>query len=421
MKNLSQEKSRYVHFTSSAVLVFLPHTDFALISIQEMLRRGFAPLSGEIFCGGCKSVTGNRAATAFAKVGDSYWHFDDLHRRYGRHEWRSRLIDPVSVTEAIEKMCSMNLSGIDEVLVDFLRHRQMQKFPELEAEKITDLSQKVTEKLTFVKKRYVLNYLVGRYVREIKESSMSEMSEIETLDCFYKRLVNNMPVDMMQQTSAQQLQFLNSQEPPTDIIVLQDTLSQQLQEVASIDLINLRYELAQALSEPTRNSYIDNVTCLNFKWKSEKEIVADIEYLMECISKAIIDVTEKCRLLHGLLRGEGNYMDLTQSRFINEPFPIALITTNADKLSKVKYEFRATEALTIGSDIGLILTDDDHLGELKAFLQQHDLVQDVQVQTFAQFNQNRSRSQGEKMTLFKGAQAKSVVSKSSGATSTNKF
>lgn len=378
---------KYIHLTNSAVLAMIPETEFKLISVQEMLGKGFSPMSGEISGGGCRSVTGNRISTAFALVGDTYWKFSSLLKNYGEISWKPRLHDQKDIEKRIITLCSIKFSGIDEVLVEFLRHKQMQKFPEVSTETAKELSARLKNVLQHIVKRYTLNYLVGRYIREIK---MANMEQVEDLKDFYDRVTTNMPLNILEITAAEQIDFINSQNPP-GFIRIEDNKLLQSNMPSDDEALELSFELQQSLGEPDRDSYIDVVTCLDHKYKSQKPHVIDIDYLQKKVTRAIAEVSKKCEFIEQILHGEGIFLDFSDNTFVTNTFPIAFVTNRGEKLEKLKYEFRVKDSLILGEDIKLILTTKENTDKLKAFIHQHNLSQAVEVQTFDEFN-NSSRA-----------------------------
>lgn len=379
----------YLHATTSAVLVGMSHSQFSLISPDKLIAEyGVAPITGEISAGGQVGATVS-SGIAFAKHGDQYWNLGSLLNSYGKYNWKKGSLTVESIIADVTKDAENDLTYIRETLIHLMRSCHMGEHIGLNQNVIEDLFEKLDSALTRVKRYYIRNYLVTRY---LQTGTMTGFEASDVQLTFLDYLVDHIPTNFLSQSDLERKTFLDTLET-----LFQNSLKEHIYHIeVSSEFSDYFYitdsasytdkkasfrefAFSTAMIYPTRKDF------LNYIFYSEDEFKAnyrvDDEKLKSEIEKASNQVTDLVNQLKKAIAGEViEFTEEEKNLCVNTFTLIFLLDVEEDTklLNPVKYEFRSTRPLQLGADIKKIATASENIATVKQFLANHG-VENVEV------------------------------------------
>lgn len=365
----------FIHMTTSATLALLPKTGFSLCNLNELLfKYKLAPLAGEITCGGLSGVSLVEQDVAFADIHSNFWKSEDLYKNYGHINYRVNYQNDASFIKTIENLCQYKLSGLSEILVLALRDKQMNQFPQLTDEQKQNLINQLTITVNNVIRHFLLNYVVARYLR-IKKVSF--ILDDETLGYVTRKMYLSIPINFLSLSEEERLTLLNSLPELPNNLAIKDILQEEKpgHKIKDDELF-----LYLALKK------LDHIYISQWLFGDYGPLIRsykpDLEYAQQLITRAIDDIKAKLSLLISIINNDNFGERFHTNVLIQKAFPVAFIVDNPELLTNLKNEFRSNRSLKLGVDINLIVTDTEHLVQLKTYVDFYKL--NLTIKTFSE-------------------------------------
>lgn len=376
--------NHFVHYTTSNILILLPHTQFSLHSVENLLLNyQLAPLSGEIGFGGACGLA-NSMTTAFARVGDTCWSQDRLLNGYGHIKIQQQFPDKNSFKTALTQECKFQFTNIMEILAKSLRDYHLGTLPSLSDSEIEELKKSFIENRDRITRIFIFQVIAAKFLLKNKGKTFST-SDPDFLDQQKKReeqtaqlneRYNQIPLDFLDKTSQEQFKIatdLFSQFSNIFVLALDKIKEQPKQN----DVCDYMYSLNTTLLDPTRQDFLGTV------WepsRANKLSPTDIHEIVQTCEHVIKKFVEKINLILNILDGKvAKPLSSGDQKKALSPFPIAFFLEGDDALTPNHDEFRATKALVLGQDIKTIGVAKENLSALLEFLSTYNLQTKVTV------------------------------------------
>lgn len=372
----------YIHVTTSATLAFLPHTNFKLCSLNELLyKHGLAPLSGEIGCGGFEGLN-YEGSTRFALANCTYWEPEKLYKRYGTAEYKPHFNTPEKLFTELDTKCRGVFPAIQETIVYAMRDYQMGQLAHLNKDQIAHLQTQINLTVSKIKKVFMINYLTARFfVQASREADFEKNAK------FIFSLQNTIPENFMELSDEQQHAFVNQLILPDtldrrDVIQLTQESPNIPKSYCNIGMVT-NFPVNYGFNEP-RNQYDLIGTVLGSNNPSFM-FFPNMEKIKKNITAAILHLEKIKTLLEKIIRHDLGNFQCHNNSFVMSPFPIAFILEDDNVLLEpIKNEFGSTQNLKLGEHIKTIVTDDKNISLVESFIEKHHLLY-LKVESFTKY------------------------------------
>lgn len=410
----------YFHGTTSATLVGLKKTGFKLTSVSNMMMdHNFAPLAGEIYFGGQKGATSD-AGIAFAHERARHYNLDKLQRCYGKITWEKKYHNQEEIIAAVQRVNQQNLTYIKPLIVGLMRDIQMGQGVALDNDIVDDLCSQLTEGLNAVKREYIRNYLVTKYLRRIAIVGEQQYSESEsesesesddednsahddapstpkahslfdyTLVCLGfidDHLVNEIPLNFLECDEEERQAFLRTMPVLFSNLVdrgisFQSVKPNSKQLSDFIEIVDIEQNSRhRIIGQDFHNTITDPKSGENFYarylFSHGQDPLTPINHdeLKHHLQIEFEKLEGKVNQLKRVLRGEVNELTAEEKALCTDHFPLVFVfdpDKSQEKIRKVtSEEYRANE-LEIGKDIKLIATDNiENVNVIKQILEEN--------------------------------------------------
>ena len=408
----SKRFNLYLHGTNSNLLTLLPHTNFSILSIPEMIRNhGVAPFSGEVDGGGldapqadCKPCFGVLHLSDDINPGikdrvrhfeSQAYHLDKILRGYTRDKQISSRRIISLLKNLLEEFMNQDVTRVNILIYYLVLAGQMG----IELSDILPSTEqlRLVNHLLLQTRFYYLVKIILKYFKPIKQISYA-----------------NPEYHFMRDQLAEELNtttFLNKIKASTlDLKAISNTPS-EAQLILVLDLIRgagqkdfLTIKTHEELASQFKDSVVPpedpwmHYMCRNVPSYSLESLLMDmimndgLDSMFLCRLDLDLDALITALQYHiaalenVLLRYRDSNFHLIQPQ--DNPFPVVLVIeypcTTLKLFNSETQEYRAVETLKLGEDIKLIATD-SMLNAIKLFefLQQYKLIDRVEITLFS--------------------------------------
>ncbi len=134
------------------------------------------------------------------------------------------------------------------------------------------------------------------------------------------------------------------------------------------------YELSTALMYPDRNDFISTVTHPETRQKGGLAEELDFDLIKDRIIDAITRLNVAADFLKNVITGQQKAHEFALSEpWVQEPFPVIILCSDADLMERVKYEYRARQALKFGTDIKMIAVAEEKVSEVQEYFTRYGI------------------------------------------------
>lgn len=371
-----------IHGTTSLLFVNLDKTDNKLLPVRDMLESfNLAPMGGEISGGGLEGMNGGMEL--------SFGLFSVISRNTNTYDFEKVTSNYASYTMCKEKTASTFLGylkdcidfskehafyNLTRILVYLARAKQLGASNQ-DIEKIAGVNQFVADIKTSIKFAYLL-LLIGEHISlDYKKINLTEnkLLIIRELYHFKKKFflekIEKSNIDIKaiyENPTAENLQMilplfaLSSDNKDTENTKMLDrqyfklthsnnNVDQDKNDVfttVSLDLFEIVYKEEGSLGGLLYHSYDDESPCNRFSHTFSQQYISSM--------------SKRLNILENILSHDYQPLSERALFFNNNRFPLILILDDAKKAYQFsnQHEYR-TAALTLGSDIKLIATDNE--------------------------------------------------------------
>jgi hypothetical protein len=355
------DQNPYIHGTGSAALALLPRTEQKLIPVWELLKKGLAPLTGELFLGGMDRVVTDNPLRLGKIKGCSYSLSRVLGYAHGSTSENTEQALAAGFLSAYES-CYLTLA------LTCLNRANLLGKSFIKKEAIPELQKDLNKELTNIKNIYLLIPFVAKFVSEkTRHADLSSFSQImldaaKGVDLARFAFADSLDIDgdptlqkMKRKLEEENFALQNKARTPEG--------EQHSIDVTSWSLISV------SNAERSMTSTLDNYN----------QVLSNLDQIKKAFGAHIDLINEHFKLIcEGLNQQRDPHVQIPDSdkELVDNPFGIIFII-GADQKESMTFqrsgEFTAKNPLQIGKEIKMIAVKAENIGRMQAYLSRHGI------------------------------------------------